>query len=286
MTERDWDVANADSLGLDHIRSFLALVESGSQVNAAKRRRIAQATVSRHVQRVQEHFGGGLFESSAELRLSARGQLVLRTLESVAAQLSDCRRRTALRRPMLRIGFIRIMRPMVERALRGASGAGDAGFDVRLVELRTEHHPRKLLSGELDLAVCYAFDDLFEVPISIHETRVTDEPFALVVPERAYRRNKLQRRALSGLDYAHLPRRFSRQVSEAAQRWLDDNQIWPASRIECELGTEVISYAASGRGFGFLPALWSTAGHGIDLPKQSSQARPSRANRPDAHCIR
>lgn len=269
---------NADSLSLDHMRAFIALSESGSQARAARALRppMSQATVARYVQRVQEHFGGGLFEPGNGARLTARGMIVLRSLQTVIAELSQARGRVALDRPLLRIGFIRIMRPIVEHALRMALGErGDV--EVRLVELHSERNARMLDERELDIAVCYAFDDLFEGASDVEMSLVTEQPIALVVPERAFVRGKLSLRALARLDYAHVPRRFSRELADAELLWLKRNGLKPRTAIECRLGTEIIAYAATGRGYGFLPALWSTTSHAgaafAPLPNFAQTAR-------------
>jgi len=269
---------NADSLSLDHMRAFIALVESGTQAQAAQALRppMSQATVARYVQRVQEHFGGGLLETGGRARLTARGMIVMRSLETVIAELSQARGRVACDRPLLRIGFMRIMRPTVEHALRMALSKHD-DVEVRLFELHSEPAARTLHHRELDIAVCYAFDDLFEGESDIEMSVVTDLPIALVVPERSVMRGKLSLRTLAGLDYVHAPRRFSREIADAELDWLKENGLKPKSSIECRLGTEIIAYAATGRGYGFLPALWRTTSHeGAVFVPMPSFARAAR----------
>jgi DNA-binding transcriptional LysR family regulator len=244
---------NADSLGLDHMRAFIALVEKGSQVRAAESLGIAQATVWRHVTRVEDHFGGRLFEAGTSGPLSTRGLLVEQTLRSVLARLEHDRDRLAMERPVLRIGFIRAMRPLIERALREPTKKrNELPFDVRLIELQSEQQARKLQSRELDVAVCYAIDDLFDDRTGIE---------ALVVPEHACVRGQLVLRALAELNYVHLSRRFARDTLTASAQWLATHGLAPQCRIECKLGTEILAYAAAGRGYGFLPALWRTTSH-------------------------
>jgi DNA-binding transcriptional LysR family regulator len=51
-----------DCLMLDRIRSFLAVIEEGSVNRAARRLGIAQPTLSRHIQSIEQEFGGVLFE--------------------------------------------------------------------------------------------------------------------------------------------------------------------------------------------------------------------------------
>jgi DNA-binding transcriptional LysR family regulator len=252
---------NADSLGLDHLRSFLAVVETGSQVRAGKRLGVGQPTVCRHVERVQEHFGGRLFEAGSSGRLSTRGLLVEQSVRAAIAELSRTRDRLAVDRPVLRIGFIRAMRPLVERGLREHSTArGVPAFDVRLQELTGEAQARALERCELDIAISYAFPEL-AARAGVEASVITEEPFSLAIPERAWVRGKPSRPVLASLLYAHSPRRFSSQLVAAESQWLRDNRLEPVRTIECELGSEILAYAGAGLGYGFLPALWSMGGH-------------------------
>jgi DNA-binding transcriptional LysR family regulator len=250
-------LTNADSLGLDHMRAFIAVVETGSQVQAAKRLRVAQTTVCRQIERVQEHFGGGLFERGASGGLSTRGALVEQALRTAMAVLSQTRDRLALEHPVLRIGFIRPVRSLLEAALyqRTKAATGEA-FEVRLLELSSERQARALANRELDIAICYALPEL-AARTDIEASLVSEQPFALVIPERAFVRGKPSASVLATLDHVRLPRRYARSAADAGERWLRDHGIAPRHSLDCELGTEIVAYAAAGRGYGFLPALWS-----------------------------
>jgi DNA-binding transcriptional LysR family regulator len=252
---------NADSLGLDHMRAFLTFVEEKSQVRAAKRLLVSQATLFRHVKRVEEHFGDDLFDKVTGAKLSPRGRQVQQLLRSVVADLELGRRRLS-REPVIAIAYVRMLRPFVERALR-ASARSKTGprFDVRLHELPSEEQARQLRDGKLDVALCYARDDLLDELSGAVLSFGIESSYAIVVPERAVVRGTLNVRALARLHYVHPPDRFAKDVAAAGRAWLAANGLAAESRIECELGTEIISYAVSGRGYGFLPALWSAASH-------------------------
>jgi DNA-binding transcriptional LysR family regulator len=255
------NATNADSLSLDHMRAFIAVVETGSQVRAGKRLGVAQTTVCRQIERVQEHFGGGLFEAGASGPLSTRGLLVEQSVRAAMAELSRTRDRLAVDSPVLRIGFIRLMRPLVERALRGQLKAhGIPAFEVRLLELPSEVQARALARREIDVAICYALPE-FAKREGIEESVLTDQPYALAIPERGWVRGKPSVEVLGSLIYAHLPRRPSSRVAQAEEQWLSENGLAPARSVECGLGTEILAYAGAGHGYGFLPALWSTASH-------------------------
>jgi DNA-binding transcriptional LysR family regulator len=260
MTDRDGS-ENADALSLDHMRAFIAVIETGSQVRAAKQLRIAQTTVCRHIERVQDHFGGQLFEAGSSGALSTRGLVVEQAVRSAMAELGRARERVATERPVLRIGFIRAVRPLVEQALRDQHRTQRRpAFDVRLSELTSEAQARALQRRELDIALCYALPVL-TARDGIEASVIGEEPYALVIPERAWVKGRISVSALSRLHYVHPPRRFANAVVTAGEGWLKAQGLTPERVIECPLGSEIFAYAASGYGYGFLPALWRMASH-------------------------
>jgi DNA-binding transcriptional LysR family regulator len=261
MSTTDNPATNAESLSLDHLRAFIAVVETGKQTRAAKRLGVTQTTISRYIKRVEEHFGGGLFETGSSDRLSARGLLLEQSLRTAMAELSRTRERLATDRPVLRIGFIRPVRSLVENALRGqAKVHGLPSFDVRLLELHPEVQAAALARRELDIAISYATPE-FATREDIEESLVVEEPFALVIPARAWNDGKPSLSALGPLLYAHSPRRLSSRLMEAEEQWLRANRLAPTRTVECALGSEIVAYAGAGYGYGFLPALWSLASH-------------------------
>lgn len=253
---------NADSLSLDHMRAFLTFVDEKNQTHAAKLLDVSQSTLFRHVKRVDEHFGGNLFEEVKGAKLSPRGRQVQELLRSVVADLELGRRRVHPRDPVLAIGYVRMLRPFVERALRtSVRSKAQPRFDVRLHELPSDDQARQLRDGKLDVALCYARDDLLTELSAAVQSFAIECSYAIVVPEHAVSRGKLNMRALAPLHYVHTPEHFANDVANARRRWLAANGLAAEHSIECELGTEIISYAATGRGYGFLPALWSAASH-------------------------
>jgi len=86
MPDFDDRPKNSDALDLEHLRAFIAVVELGSQVKAGKRLRVGQGTVSRHIDRVEEHFGAGLFESGRRGKLSSRGRIVEESVREISVR--------------------------------------------------------------------------------------------------------------------------------------------------------------------------------------------------------
>jgi DNA-binding transcriptional LysR family regulator len=123
--------------------------------------------------------------------------------------------------------------------------------------MTTDDLSRGLKRRELDIAICYALPEL-ATHQGVEESLVTEQPFALVIPAPAWVHGKPSVRVLKSLLYARLPHHFAHRAVVAGEKWLTQHQVTPRQTIECALGTEIVSYAAAGLGYGFLPALWST----------------------------
>ena len=222
-------LSNADAIGLEHLRAFLAVAEHESQNRAAKHLKVGQATVCRRIRNVQAHFGGGLFEAGSSGKLSPRGELVQ---HSVRRALTEIERAVESTRdePVLRIGFIRIMRPLIERALRRQGRRHNLPvFDVRLRELSSERQARALMQRELDIAISYALPELSE-RAGIEQTLISEQPYVLAMPERAFVHGKVVRDVLAKLTYVDASRQSSQRVFEAQERWLAEQRMAPARR--------------------------------------------------------
>lgn len=96
---------------LDRIRSFLAVLEAGSVNQAAGRLGIAQPTLSRHIQSLEQEVGGPLFERDSRGMLPTDLGFYLRdTLEPVLKNydlaMADVRAFAQGRHQQLRIGYL------------------------------------------------------------------------------------------------------------------------------------------------------------------------------------
>lgn len=239
-----------DAFSLDNLEVFLEVVVAGSRNRAAKKLGMNQSTVSRKLKSVVDYFGGALFESEAPLKLSNRGLRVKELAERLFRELADTRRCLDPGRQHLRIGFVRAMQTLVQRALRALPHTGADAISVLLFELTSDLGVSWLNSRKLDVLVC------FECPEFSHRDDVvrvglSKTPHVLVVPENAVLSGELSTEALRALAYVHSRRS---DLVRAGDRWLHERAVAPVTRIECEVANELVSYAAAGRGFGFVPA--------------------------------
>jgi DNA-binding transcriptional LysR family regulator len=180
-------------------------------------------------------------------------------------------------RPVLRIGFIRLARPLLEDALRQQHSERRAPrFDVRLLEMTSEAQARALGRDELDVAIGFDIPDLVS-RADVETSIVAELRYALVLPERAWVNGQPSPRVLRTLSHVHPPRRYARANVEAAERWLMAHDIVPARALEQASATELIAYAASGHGFGFLLERWKAmASAGVvfaNVPDYEATAR-------------
>lgn len=271
-----------DSIRIAELTSFRAVQKHGGQNRASRHVDLSQTTVGRHMKRLRMYFGAPLFTPDWS-ELTVQGEIAWRAAQRVLETLEHARDQIASQ--PLRIGFIRMVRPLVERALRQEKRRTPE-LNVRLVELSSERQVSALDDDRLDIAICYALPQLERRGDLVHSL-VCEQPFALVVPSHAHRRGELVPAALAPLDYVHPPRWLARHAVDAGERWLADRGLAPARKLQHELGSEVIAYAAAGCGYGFLPALWSSVAHDgaafVPVPGFAPKAKVAAYSRLDGH---
>ena len=246
---------------LDALRAFSKLAHHKSGQGAATPLGNQARSLRRQARSVERHFGGHLFESGT-FTLSTRGE---RVLVAVDRALEDFARLSAGalddELPTLRIGYIRLMHPLVERALLALEQRDGKRFRVEYSELTSHAQVHALNVRKIDVAVCFDREELSgkgdkrdDARKDIAHTLLAQKHrYSLVVPERAYQNGQLSIDFLKELDYVY-PRQPA--VIAAGERWLRAQNLDPKNRIERDLATEMSLYAGSEQGFGFLPALW------------------------------
>ncbi len=143
---------------LDHIRSFLIVLEEGSLHRAAARLNLSQPALSRRIQALEDHLGGRLFDrSSSGVKPTSGGHALAQRMVSVLkdydARLAEVRGLVRGEDEQLRIGYLpsaaqRYLQPALNRFYRSQPNTV-----IQMVDLSPGEQIHALRRGELDLAM-------------------------------------------------------------------------------------------------------------------------------------
>jgi LysR family transcriptional regulator, benzoate and cis,cis-muconate-responsive activator of ben and cat genes len=173
-------------MNLRQLRTFCAIVESGSAALAAQALFVAPTAVSMQLAQLEADLGGELFDRSRRpMELTSLGQYLFpraKELLSNAKRLDDEVKGIAQgKRGWIGIGFVRsanfALLPDSIRRFRKA--CPDVHLD--LVEVLTEYQPEKLLQERIDVGIA-RFIGPFERHAELDYTLICDDPFVAAVP--------------------------------------------------------------------------------------------------------
>ncbi|KAF1047029.1 MAG: Hca operon transcriptional activator HcaR [Herbaspirillum frisingense] len=263
-------------MDIRYVQSFVAVVESGSLAEAARRLDLTAAAVAARVRSLEEDLGAPLIQRSGRsVRPTARG---LKVLESAHALLRSARDMQALARDdaaelgELRLGvFVSAMTSVLPALLEGfyrsyphASVFVEPGASVELC--------RKVAAGELDAAV--VVEPQFAVPKTCEWLVLMDEPLVVIAP--AGTQEEDPHALLRNEPFI----RYNRGVlgGQLADRYLRDHGIVPRQRLEIDSLLAIAALVGKGLGVSLLPD-WSSLWEGgqalrkIELPDRAPVRR-------------
>jgi DNA-binding transcriptional LysR family regulator len=147
-------------LDLDHVRSFVRVVDTGSFHSAAKELSLSQPSVSQHVRKLEEYLGTALIlRDHAGCRPTARGQSFLpyarRVLEAAEAAILSVHQRRLAIGASSNIG-VYILPPL----LRAFQRLHADRFDINLSIGDNPSLRERLSAGEIDVALLEWWSDL------------------------------------------------------------------------------------------------------------------------------
>ena len=181
----------AGGMDTTRLRAFREVARQGSFTAAATALQISQPAVSQHITRLEQELGCPLFErSSRRVRPTPAGDVFLRYVETLLSGLAETRRElAALARSDSGTLRIAVFPSAVATFVPAAVGALREQFP-KVNILMTEADPPqalpRLLSGDVDLAVCYDYPSVAAPPdprLRIASSAV--DRMALAVPEDA-----------------------------------------------------------------------------------------------------
>jgi len=168
---------------LRHLRSFIAVAERLSFIQAARFLHLSQPALSAQIQALEDELGVRLLERDRRsVRLSAAGKVFLdqarATLAQADAAAESARRAAAGELGILRIGFVASAAMQLVPSIVLAYRRKYPGVKLELQNLRTVLQ----LSSLQDRSIDVGYIRLPALGKDLMVTRVHREPFALIVP--------------------------------------------------------------------------------------------------------
>jgi DNA-binding transcriptional LysR family regulator len=236
------------------LQSFVAVVESGSMAEAARRLDLTPAAVAARIRTLEEDLGVALVvRAGRAVKATAAGLQILDQSRGVVRNVSDLRA-TAVDRVglgQLRIGCFfsastSIISPVLEKLYAEhpeLSVFVDVGYSVDIAT--------KVMAGELDAAI--VVEHQFALPKTCEWHSLTEEPLVVIAPA-----------SFSGVEDAHALLRsepfikYDRRIwgGRLADRYLRERNIQPRVRLEIDGLMTIASFVSRGLGISLLPD-WS-----------------------------
>ncbi|MFI6517924.1 LysR family transcriptional regulator [Spirillospora sp. NPDC050679] len=174
-------------LDVARLRVLAAVARHGSVTAAAKALDYAQPSVSHHLARLEAETGAtlvrrvgrGIRLTDAGRMLAERAEEIIGRLDSVEAELAA---HTGLRAGRVRLAaFPSALGTFVPRAAAAFTSA-HPGVELRFTEAEPPEAARLLRSGEVDVALLFAYGDLPSPDDGLRRTPLLSEPIYLVAP--------------------------------------------------------------------------------------------------------
>jgi DNA-binding transcriptional LysR family regulator len=240
------------------LQSFLAVVESGSMAEAARRLDLTPAAIASRIRTLEEDLGVSLVSRSGRtVKATEAGLQILDQSRSVVTSVTDLRAAASDRSGLgkLRIGTFfsaatSIIAPILEKIYADHPALSvfvDVGYSTEL--------SAKVIAGELDAAI--VIEHQFVIPKACEWYALTEESLVVVAPA-----------SFSGVQDAHSLLRsepfikYDRRLwgGRLADQYLRERNIQPRVRLEIDGLLTIANFVSRGLGISLLPdwsPMWS-----------------------------
>jgi DNA-binding transcriptional LysR family regulator len=236
------------------LQSFVAVVESGSMAEAARRLDLTPAAVAARIRTLEEDLGVALLSRSGRaVKATEAGLQILDQSRSVVRGVMDLRAAAVeqLGPGQLRIGTFfsaatSIISPVLEKLYQDhpeLSVFVDVGYSPDL--------SAKVVAGELDAAI--VVEHQFVIPKACELHSLTEEPLVVIAPA-SFRGNEDAHALLRSEPFIKYDRRI--WGGRLADRYLRERNIQPRVRLEIDGLMTIASFVSRGLGISLLPD-WS-----------------------------
>lgn len=177
---------------LRHLRYFIAVAEFRNFRRAASALHVSQPTLSHQIAQLELQIGTNLFDRSRrEVRLTAAGQILLRTAHSMLRELGEAKRSITelaeLQAGQLRIGVLPAINVCLPTEFIRQFVKRHPKINLSVMELETDELSAQLLSGKTDLGLGYypSPDKAIEATVFAEERLI-----GVVAPGHRFARSK------------------------------------------------------------------------------------------------
>lgn len=144
------------TMEVERLSAFLALSEELSFRRAAERLHVATSPLSRYIRDLEVELGVRLFDrGTRHVRLTAAGEALIPHAQEILASMASATRAVraaAGEQVALSVG-VRVLSPAVQRHIEATLADARPGTRVQAAPLESSVQLRRVLSGELDLAI-------------------------------------------------------------------------------------------------------------------------------------
>lgn len=246
---------------LIQLRYFVAVAETGSFSEAAKRLHVSQPALSYQIKRLESQLGCRLFDrTSRRVTLSLDGRVFLPLARSALSKVDEAVRvmqeRLGVAKGEVTMGSISSVASHFVPSILASFSRNYPGIRVHLEEGTTMSLERAVLDGSVDFAIV----SLPSNPGALEVTHLLDEELVLAVPERhrLSQRSAVRLRELENDDMIMLGASFSLalQVTELCRHaGFEPRVAYRVGSLE-----SMLSFTSNGLGVSIVPRL---ALHGL-----------------------
>jgi LysR family hydrogen peroxide-inducible transcriptional activator len=242
---------------MHQVRYFLALCEELNFTRAAERCHVAQPSLTRAIKQLEEELGGALFHRErANTHLSELGRTLKPYLEQLYARAEDAKREARefvrLQKTPLRLGLMCTIAPGQLLDIVAALRTRHPGIELQILDDAAQALQDRLIGGTLDIAI-YALPTLAEDE-RLHRMALYREQF-MIVTEPRHRLAMQNAIRVKDLDGEHYLSRINCEYAGPADAIFTEQHVDGPTVYESERDDWILSMAAAGLGYAFMPAL-------------------------------
>jgi DNA-binding transcriptional LysR family regulator len=240
---------------MHQVRYFLAVAEELNFTRASEKCNVSQPSLTRAIKLLEEELGGPLFHRErANTHLSELGLMVQPHLQAMYDE-SHATKRLArdfaqMKKTVLRLGIMCTIAPTLLVELIAAIHARYPGVELSIVDAGAKELNRRLLAGELEIAV-YCLPDQINDDERMHMMPLFREQMMIVLPvsHPLAEKNAIRAKDLNGANYLN---RANCEFNGYAGKFFGEGVAWNMV-YRSERDDWIIAMVRSGLGFAFMP---------------------------------